>query len=188
MMGATRGTAGTGKLQSALSGRLKGIKRGVPQVLGNEPASYAADLWALGCILYQMLVGKPPFKGASEYLTLQKVTDGTFTIPEDMPEPAADLIKALLQPDPNERLGSGPDGIPALKAHPFFIGTPPSMMSGAREAAFEAESVFPYPEHTVLISEAGRCATQRSVLPRWRGRRGREESSGADSRLYGCRS
>jgi serine/threonine protein kinase len=32
------------------------------QVLSNEEVSTAVDLWALGCIIFQMLVGKPPFK------------------------------------------------------------------------------------------------------------------------------
>lgn len=42
-----------------------------PEVLNNTGITYASDLWALGCILYQMIVGKPPFKGRSEYLTFQ---------------------------------------------------------------------------------------------------------------------
>lgn len=32
------------------------------QVLSNEEVGTAVDLWALGCIIFQMLVGKPPFK------------------------------------------------------------------------------------------------------------------------------
>jgi serine/threonine protein kinase len=32
------------------------------QILNNRTVSCAADLWALGCVLYQMLVGRPPFK------------------------------------------------------------------------------------------------------------------------------
>ena len=32
------------------------------QILNNRTLSCAADLWALGCVVYQMLVGRPPFK------------------------------------------------------------------------------------------------------------------------------
>lgn len=42
-----------------------------PEVLNNTGICYASDLWALGCIIYQMLAGRPPFKGRSEYLTFQ---------------------------------------------------------------------------------------------------------------------
>ncbi|KAG2487647.1 hypothetical protein HYH03_013785 [Edaphochlamys debaryana] len=52
-----------------------------PEVLLNQPLSYPADLWALGCMLYQMIVGRPPFKAASEYLTMQKITDRDFSYP-----------------------------------------------------------------------------------------------------------
>ena len=39
-------------------------------LLGSSPAS---DLWAIGCILYQMVSGMPPFQSASEYLIFQKI-------------------------------------------------------------------------------------------------------------------
>ena len=54
------------------------------QALEAGPITYAADLWSLGCVLYQVLVGKPPFRAASEYLTLQRVAEGQFTWPDDI--------------------------------------------------------------------------------------------------------
>jgi 3-phosphoinositide dependent protein kinase-1 len=76
-----------------------------PEVLNNAGISYTADLWALGCIVYQMLTGRPPFKGASEYLTFQLITSRTLSFPEGFPEVARDLAERLLQLEPSERLG-----------------------------------------------------------------------------------
>ena len=44
-----------------------------PEILTNSGSSPASDLWALGCIIYQMVTGIPPFHGNSEYLIFQKV-------------------------------------------------------------------------------------------------------------------
>eukprot|EP00249_Psilotum_nudum_P017003 c26104_g1_i1 orf=29-1393(+) len=93
-----------------------------PEVLSNRPVTIGVDLWALGCILYQLLVGKPPFKGASEYLTFQKVTARVLQFPEYLTPEAKDLINRLLDHDPNKRPGAGPDGYSILKGHPFFHG------------------------------------------------------------------
>ena len=44
-----------------------------PEVLQDESAHAPSDLWAMGCVAYQLLTGRPPFRGASEYLTFQQV-------------------------------------------------------------------------------------------------------------------
>jgi len=95
-------------------------------VLRNEAADRACDLWALGCILFQCLVGRPPFRAGSEYLTFQEIVkhcDGTQPLvhPSTVPEDAKDLVDALLRSAPDDRLGADleEDGA-ALRAHPFF--------------------------------------------------------------------
>lgn len=91
-----------------------------PEVLRSTDVGYAADLWALGCLIYQMLVGTPPFRDRSEYLTFERITAGDYSIPEGLAESAVDIIQQLLQMDAEKRLGS--DDIASLKAHPFFDG------------------------------------------------------------------
>ena len=78
------------------------------QTLRNEPVGPEADLWALGCIVYQMLVGKAPFRAASEYLTFERIASGKLRIPPGTDAAAADLIKRLLRPEPARRLGARP--------------------------------------------------------------------------------
>lgn len=38
-----------------------------PEVLADQPAYGPADLWALGCMLYQMVAGKLPFRGDNDF-------------------------------------------------------------------------------------------------------------------------
>lgn len=77
-------------------------------MLRNEAAGYAADLWALGCLLHQMLLGRPPFRGASEYLTFQRILAHDLApLPDTLPAPARDLLLSLLADDPSARLGAG---------------------------------------------------------------------------------
>lgn len=80
--------------------------RASAQTLRNEPVGPEADLWALGCIIYQMLVGKAPFRAASEYLTFERIASGKMRVPSNVPAAAADVIKRLLRAEPAKRLGA----------------------------------------------------------------------------------
>ena len=86
------------------------------------------DLWALGIIVYEMLVGKTPFVAQSADEVYDKIQNLDYEIPEGVDPDAADLITRLLKSDPRERLGMGTAGseklvdYEGLKAHPFFVG------------------------------------------------------------------
>jgi serine/threonine-protein kinase ULK/ATG1 len=43
------------------------------QVLKSESYSSKCDIWALGCIYYEMLHGYPPWQGKSEYELVKKI-------------------------------------------------------------------------------------------------------------------
>ncbi|XP_054285688.1 putative 3-phosphoinositide-dependent protein kinase 2 isoform X2 [Macrosteles quadrilineatus] len=94
-----------------------------PELLRDKSASFSSDLWALGCVLYQMLAGTPPFQSRSEYIIFQKIQKLDYEFPENFDPVARDLIQKLLVLDPTNRLGaSDPEGYPSLKNHPFFSG------------------------------------------------------------------
>ncbi|KAJ4468251.1 kinase-like protein [Lentinula aciculospora] len=97
-----------------------------PELIVANESSESSDLWALGCVLYQMISGRFAFSGLSEYLTLQKVKQVEYTFPEGFDQNAKDLIQRLLVREPTQRLGAGtPDsssGMSALRSHIFFDG------------------------------------------------------------------
>ncbi|KAI1178241.1 kinase-like domain-containing protein [Nemania sp. FL0916] len=88
-----------------------------PELLTNKNACKASDLWAYGCIIYQMLAGRPPFKGGSEYLTFQKIVSLDYEFPSGFPSAARDLVERCLVLDPARRLT-----IEHIKNHEFFDG------------------------------------------------------------------
>ena len=101
-----------------------------PEVLGDKPAEFGADIWALGIMIYQMFYGKTPFKERTNYLIFRKIEQLKINFDEDdkiqIPEEAKDLISKILVKDPSKRLGAGLPGteydISHLKSHPFFKG------------------------------------------------------------------
>lgn len=101
-----------------------------PEVLQNEDATTACDIWAVGCILFQMLTGRSPFRTASEYLTFNVILghcDGSepLSFPSTIGDSARELINLLLAPEPQARIGVGEEGsgndFTSLCAHPFFV-------------------------------------------------------------------
>lgn len=88
-----------------------------PELLRDKNACKASDLWAFGCIVYQLLAGRPPFKAANEYLTFQKILSLEYSFPEGFPPVARDLVERLLVLEPSNRLP-----VEHIKNHAFFDG------------------------------------------------------------------
>ena len=57
---------------------------------------FSGDLWALGCIVYQMLIGFPPFYGSHEFEIFQKIRKYQIYFPNELAEPFKNLIFSLL--------------------------------------------------------------------------------------------
>jgi 3-phosphoinositide dependent protein kinase-1 len=88
-----------------------------PELLTDKNACKASDLWAFGCIIYQLFAGRPPFKAANEYMTFQKIVGLEYSFPDGFPPLARDLVERLLVLNPQTRLP-----VEHIKTHPFFEG------------------------------------------------------------------
>ena len=74
------------------------------EVATRSPHGLEADVWSVGCMLYTMLVGKPPFDTHGVRNTLNRVISAEFHLPEQLSPEAKHLIQSLLKKNPTERL------------------------------------------------------------------------------------
>ncbi|MED6290324.1 Serine/threonine-protein kinase plk1 [Characodon lateralis] len=74
-----------------------------PEVLCKKGHSYEVDVWSLGCILYTLLVGKPPFETSCLKETYSRIKKNNYVIPWHINPAAASLIKRMLHADPAQR-------------------------------------------------------------------------------------
>nr|QKY15304.1 cGMp-dependent protein kinase (PRKG) [Polytomella parva] len=94
-----------------------------PEVIMRRGTTKAADYWALGVLIFEMLVGDPPFKSLTgdPWDTFRRTLSGRFYVPNFISDSAADLIFKLLQVNPDKRLGSDKlTGAEDIKRHKWF--------------------------------------------------------------------
>ena len=68
-----------------------------PEVIDNRDAEPSADMWALGCIVFQMLSGSPPFAADSEYLIFKRIEKCEYEFPEHFHHHARGLVGASVE-------------------------------------------------------------------------------------------
>lgn len=94
-------------------------------VAGKAYNGSASDIWSCGIILFALLTGRLPFDDDNIRTLLQKVKIGHFEMPDDIDMSARDLLRKMLDKDPEERIT-----MPEIMAHPFFIRSPPRLAGG----------------------------------------------------------
>jgi len=78
-----------------------------PEVLTKKGHSYEVDIWSIGCIMYTLLVGKPPFETQTLKDTYNRIRKNEYHIPSRVGPLANSLIVRLLQDDPTKRPSLG---------------------------------------------------------------------------------
>ncbi|VYS48485.1 unnamed protein product [Arabidopsis thaliana] len=92
-----------------------------PEILLGTGHGATADWWSVGIILYEFLVGIPPFNADHPQQIFDNILNRNIQwppVPEDMSHEARDLIDRLLTEDPHQRLGAR--GAAEVKQHSFF--------------------------------------------------------------------
>ena len=82
-----------------------------PEILRYEKYDAKADLWSVGTVLYEMMVGKPPFRASNHVELLRKIERGEDRIkfPEEviLSDSMKRLVRGLLKRNPVERISFG---------------------------------------------------------------------------------
>ena len=91
-----------------------------PERCEGKPYSYEADIWALGCLLYELLTGRPAFSAETIPAVSAQILSGSFAPftsadDEHIPPEVRDLIQSLLSVQPEQR-----PNIDALLASPLL--------------------------------------------------------------------
>ncbi|XP_071745836.1 protein kinase C, brain isozyme isoform X13 [Lepeophtheirus salmonis] len=91
-----------------------------PEIILYQPYNKSVDWWAFGVLLYEMLVGQPPFDGEDEEELFAAITDHNVSYPKSLTREAREVCKSLLTKNPSKRLGCGANGEDDIRTHQFF--------------------------------------------------------------------
>eukprot|EP01084_Bolivina_argentea_P098896 177782_1 len=88
-----------------------------PEIVQNLYYSKSSDWWSLGILLYELVVGIPPFYSANINEMYTKIQEAPLLFPQMLSNQCKDLITQLLQRDPKLRLGADVNDV---RCHAFF--------------------------------------------------------------------
>lgn len=112
-----------------IKGRVGTVGYMAPEIVKNERYSYGVDWWGVGCLIYEMIEGKAPFRQRKEKVKREeverRVREDQEKYSEKFSEAARTLCRGLLHKEPGFRLGCRrvgrpEDGAEEIRAHPFF--------------------------------------------------------------------
>jgi len=98
-----------------------------PEIVFGNPHNKQVDWWSFGILIYEMIVGVPPFRHKNQHALYQMILSREVYFPDPVKDKiivsvnAKDLIIKLTQKDPEKRLGAKNDADEILN-HPFFKG------------------------------------------------------------------
>ncbi|CAB39805.3 serine/threonine protein kinase Ppk21/Pdk1 [Schizosaccharomyces pombe] len=86
-----------------------------PELLSRQVVSKSSDLWAFACVVYQMIVGSPPFHGSNPNNIFKKIMSLEYELPKLLPPDIVPLFSHLFRIQPSDRSTTQ-----QIKQFPFF--------------------------------------------------------------------
>ena len=118
-------TAATTVIRETARGVLVGtVPYMAPEQARGMPVDQRADVFAFGVVLYEMLGGERPFRGATSTDTVAAILkDEPSPLPAHVPAPVAAVVRRCLAKEPGQRYQGGGELKAALDALPHASGT-----------------------------------------------------------------
>ncbi len=116
-----------------------------PEQARGKPVDKRTDIWAFGCVLYEMLAGKPAFGADTITDTLAAVVKNEpewSALPAVTPAPVRTLLRRCLQKDPRERLRDAGDALLELKQPAAAERAMPAATARARAIPWLVAALF----------------------------------------------
>ena len=77
-----------------------------PEIIHYQSYGPSVDWWAFGVLLYEMLVGQPPFDGEDEEELFSAITDHTVSYPKAISKEAKDICKGVREDSIRESISN----------------------------------------------------------------------------------
>uniref|UniRef100_A0A3P8SEW7 G protein-coupled receptor kinase n=1 Tax=Amphiprion percula TaxID=161767 RepID=A0A3P8SEW7_AMPPE len=134
---------------SLVRGRVGTLGYMAPEVIGLEHYGMSADWWGLGCLIYEMTAGQPPFRARGEHPKPpemeRRIQKEQEEYGDKFSQNVKNLCSLLLTKDPKERLGCQRSGGREVQYHPFFRKINFRMLeAGLVEAPFKPDPRLVY--------------------------------------------
>jgi len=95
-----------------------------PEIINNTGHDEHVDIWCIGILLFELIVGRPPFSGETEQIIRYNIMKMRINWPNNIDRDAADLISRILKYNPEERIS-----LEQMLLHPFFTKFFPNAIS-----------------------------------------------------------
>jgi serine/threonine protein kinase len=116
-----------------------------PEMIEGKDHDHRVDLWSLGVLTYEFLVGNPPFEAKNIDETYKRIAKVDMSFPDLVPDLARDLISKLLVYDPKARLS-----LDEVLKHPWITANVPEAAAALKE---EQKQTFSTVEETQPTSQ-----------------------------------